>query len=130
MTELHPHSSCFWVVVWAELCLSAKIREFEIGPQNWGNKGSSEESICQWLSISNHSGATSRPVRRLATAFPPGCVPTLSLLHVMVSDKELEGLARPLVSDFPPASDCTMATVLSLWSLSHGLWRAADRLVT
>jgi len=39
---------------------------------------------------------------------------TLSLLHVMVSDKELEGLARPLVSDFPPASDCTMATVLSL----------------
>ena len=35
----------------------------------------------------------------------------------MVSDKELEGLARPLLSDYPPASDCTMATVLALLSL-------------
>lgn len=66
-----------------------------------------------------------RPARRLATAFPPGRVPTLSLLHVMVSDKELEGLARPPLSDYPPASDCTMAAVPSL--LSPGALRSGGQ---
>lgn len=54
---------------------SAQIREFEIGPQSWGIKGSAEESICQCLSIGSQLGATSQTARRLATAFPQAAFP-------------------------------------------------------
>lgn len=75
MTELHLHSGRVWVLVWAEIMSSAQIRESEIGPQNWGIKGSAEESICQCLLIGNHLGATSQTARRLATAFPQAAFP-------------------------------------------------------
>lgn len=73
----------------------------------------------------NHLGATKLPVRTASHGIPATCIPTPSLLHVhvMVSDKELEGLARPQLSDYALASDCTMAAVLSL--LVSGLWPLA-----
>lgn len=94
MTELHRQSSRFWVLVWAELCLRLRFASLRLARRVGESKGA--RGI--YLSMPLHQQPVGSHQPDSATAshgISPGRVPTLSLLHVMVSDKELEGLARP-----------------------------------